>query len=332
MLVCPLHAKSISVSDLTIAAMAATSVILMPNIAVIILTLNEAMHLDRAIQSLGPLAKKVIVVDSFSTDETLEIARAHGATILQNKFVNHSRQFQWALDNIEVDCDWIMRLDADEVLQPALVEEITTKLATLSPDIVGVNLKRRHVFMGRWIRRGGRYPLTLLRIWRRGQGRVENRWMDEHIIIWGGDTVTFESDFVDHNLTDLTFFIDKHNEYATREAIDRLNDEFSFFEADEAVSAGGSSGQARVKRVIKQRLYNPLPFGVGPVGYFLWRYLVQLGFLDGREGLIYHFLQGYWYRFLVEAKVLELRRATCHLSNPAEIKATLAKLTKLPLE
>jgi glycosyltransferase involved in cell wall biosynthesis len=305
-------------------------VILMPNIAVIILTFNEAMHLDRAIQSLGPLAKKVFVVDSFSTDETLEIARARGAKILQNKFVNHSRQFQWALDNIEADCDWIMRLDADEVLQPTLVEEIITKLTTMSPAIVGVNLRRRHIFMGRWIRRGGRYPLTLLRIWRHGYGRVENRWMDEHIITWGGDTITFESDFVDHNLTDLTFFVEKHNDYATREAIDRLNDEFCFLEADE--TSGGISGQARVKRVVKERLYNPLPFGIGPLGYFLWRYIVQLGFLDGREGLIYHFLQGYWYRFLVEAKVLELKRAIFGLHNPAEIKARLSLLTNLVIE
>lgn len=304
----------------------------MSDIAVIILTFNEARHLERAIRSLKSVAKEIIVVDSFSTDETVEIARGLGAKTVQRKFRNQSDQFQWALDNIKIDCGWIMRLDADEVLEPGLVEEITTRLPMLPSDIVGINLKRKHIFLDRWISHGGRYPLMLLRIFRRGHGRIEKRWMDEHIVVWGGRTVTFDNDFVDHSLTDLTVFIEKHNKYATREAIERLNMEYDLFPRDAAVSAGASSSQARTKRSLKERFYNRLPFGVGPLSYFLWRYFARLGFLDGIEGLIYHFLQGFWYRFLVEAKVLELRRAVSHLHSPTEIKSELGRLTGLTIE
>jgi glycosyltransferase involved in cell wall biosynthesis len=299
----------------------------MTDLAIIIPTYNEARHIERAIASTKGVATEIIVVDSFSTDRTDDLARLCGAKVMQHVFINYAQQFQWALDNASIAAEWIMRLDADEVLEPALVEEIRAKLPSLPPDVVGVNIKRKHFFMGRWIRHGGRYPLTLLRIWRRGRGRIENRWMDEHIVVSGGRTVDFVNDFADHNLNDLSFFTDKHNKYATREAIDRLNDMFGLFAADRAVSAGASSAQARLKRFVKERAYNRLPFGLGPLGYFLWRYTAKLGFLDGREGLIYHFLQGFWYRFLVEARFLELRRAVSHIRDPAEVKGELSRLT-----
>ncbi len=302
------------------------------NLAVVILTYNEARHIERAIASVEGVATEIIVIDSFSTDRTVDLARSLGVTVLQHAFVTQAQQFQWALHNAPITADWVMRLDADEVPSPELVEEISAKLTGLPAEVVGINLKRRHIFMGRWIRHGGRYPLTLLRIWRRGHGRIENRWMDEHIVVSGGRTVTFDNDFADHSLTDLTFFTDKHNKYATREAIDRLNEEFGLFARDDAVSAGASSAQARMKRFVKDRLYNRLAFGVGPLCYFLWRYFMQAGFLDGQEGLVYHFLQGFWYRFLVEAKMLELRRAVARLHDAAEIKTELGRLTGLAID
>jgi len=305
----------------------------MIDLAAVILTRNEERHITRVLDNVATIAREIFVIDSYSTDRTVDLARAHPCTtVFKHEFINHAAQFQWALDNVKTDCNWIMRLDADEVIEADLVEEIETKIPTLPSDVVGVNLNRKHIFLDRWIRHGGRYPLVLLRIWRRGQGRIENRWMDEHVIVWGGRTVTFDGGFSDYNLNDLSFFIDKHNKYATRESIDRLNEEYGLFACDDAVSAGASSSQARVKRFVKQRLYNRFPFGVGPLLYFLWRYIAQLGFLDGREGLIYHFLQGFWYRFLVEAKVLELRRAVSHLRDPAEIKAELAHLTGLAID
>ena len=305
----------------------------MADLAVIILTRNEERHIERALGNVADVAREIFVVDSYSTDRTVALAQENPrATVLQHEFINHSDQFQWALDTIKTDCAWIMRLDADEMLDAALLDEIETKLPTLPSEVVGVALKRKHIFMGRWIRYGGRYPIVLLRIWRRGTGRIENRWMDEHIVVSGGRTITFHSDFSDVNLNDLTSFTAKHNDYATREAIERLNDEFGLFARDRAVSVGAGGRQARVKRITKLRLYNRLPFGVGPVFYFIWRYFALLGFLDGREGFIYHFLQGFWYRLLVEAKTHELRRAVSRLRHISEIKAELAQLTDLHIQ
>jgi len=299
---------------------------------VIILTYNEEQHIVRAIQSVSSFAHEVFVVDSHSTDNTLALAHAQGARVIQHAFVNQAKQFQWALENLPLSAAWTMRLDADEVVEPDLATEIAERLPVLPAAVVGVNLRRKHIFLGRWVRHGGRYPLILLRLWRRGQGRVEDRWMDEHITVTGGDTLTFNGDFCDHNLSDLTAFTEKHNRYATREAIDVLNQRYRLFAVEEAAPAVISSRQARARRYIKEHIYNRLPYPLAALGYFLWRYVAKLGFLDGRSGLAYHFLQGYWYRFLVGAKVHELDRAICRLTTNAERLGELQKQTGFALE
>lgn len=296
-------------------------------LSAVILTFNEELHLERALASISGFTKEIFVIDSFSTDRTIEIALAHGAIVLQNKFINQAKQFQWALDNAPISGEWILRLDADEIIESDLATEIVQKLPALAPDVVGINLKRKHIFMDRWVKHGGRYPLVMLRIWRKGHGRIENRWMDEHIVIWGGRAVTFEGGFADHNLNDLTFFTDKHNKYATREAIEILNQRLNFNPRDHSVTTESTSLQTAAKFFIKEHIYNHIPFTISAFMYFVWRYIFQLGFLDGRSGLIYHFLQGYWYRFLVGAKVMELERAISHLTDKQAITEELSRLT-----
>lgn len=301
-------------------------------LAVVILTHNEERHITRALGSVAGIATEVFVVDSFSTDRTVELAKAKGATVLQNKFINYAKQFQWALDHAPITASWIMRLDADEVIEADLNARIRDELARLPDDVVGINLKRKHIFLGRWIRHGGRYPLVLLRIWRRGHGRIEDRWMDEHMILWGGRTVTFDGGFADHNLNDLTFFTDKHNKYATREAIDVINARRRLFRRDVDLVREQGSRQAAIKRWIKEKLYNRVPYQVSTPSYFLFRMIFQLGFLDGKEGLVYHGLQGFWYRFLVGAKVQELEAAIAHIADPADVRAELRRLTGLAID
>lgn len=296
-------------------------------LAVIILTHNERLHIARALKSVAGIAREIFVIDSYSTDDTTDLARAHGAIVFEHKFINYAKQFQWALDNVPITSEWVMRLDADEVVEADLAAEISSKLPQLPEEVVGINLKRKHIFLGRWIRHGGRYPLVLLRIWRRGKGRIEDRWMDEHMIVWGGRTVTFEGGFADHNLNDLTFFTDKHNKYATREAIDVLNQRFGWLTRDQALSAKSASEQAAIKRFIKENIYNRMPFWLAAIGYFLYRYVVQFGFRDGVEGLIYHFLQGFWYRFLVGAKVFEFERALAKIPDKEAKRQELARLS-----
>ncbi|MEW6454518.1 MAG: glycosyltransferase family 2 protein [Pseudomonadota bacterium] len=303
----------------------------MNDLSVIILTYNEEIHIARAIDSVAGIADQIVVVDSFSTDRTVEIAKELGATVLRRKFDNQARQFQWALDTAAISGAWVMRLDADEVIEPDLAAEIKAGLPSLPPGVTGINLKRKHIFMGRWIRHGDRYPVTLLRIWRRGMASVEERWMDEHVVLSSGRAVTFEGGFADHNLHDLSHFIDKHNRYATREAVEVLNQRHGLFAAAPGVETDTWS-QAGLKRNVKLRFYNRLPFALAALSYFLYRYVIRGGFLDGREGLIYHGLQGGWYRFLVGAKVIELERAIAGCNDRGEALKRLAAATGLTLE
>jgi hypothetical protein len=225
-----------------------------------------------------------------------------GADVLQNDWINHATQFNWGLDNANIQTSWVLRLDADEVLTEQSIEVISGACRDASDKVSGFTINRQIHFMGRWIRHGSIYPLRMLRLFRYGKGRCEQRWMDEHIVV-DGDVEHIEADIIDDNLNNLSWWIDKHNGYATREVIDIVL-------SDDSEGRGSNlqmSGQAKFKRWMKESVYNRLPLGVRPGVYFLYRYLIRLGFLDGREGLIFHVLQGFWYRFLVDAKLLEVR-------------------------
>jgi glycosyltransferase involved in cell wall biosynthesis len=299
-----------------------------PSVAVVILTYNESIHLPRALEHVRSFAKEVFVVDSFSTDNTVELAKAGGAMVLQHPFTNYARQFEWALENAPITAEWVMRLDAEEIIESDLAEEIVSKLPELPADVTGVNLNRKTIFQGKFIRHGGRYPLTLLRIWRRGKGHIEDRWMDEHMYLTDGRTVTFKGGFADHNLLDLTFFTAKHNSYASREALDALSQRLKLFEPQIALTGESTATQAKIKRFFKESLYNRLPFEISATLYFLFRYVIQLGFLDGRAGFMYHVLQGFWYRYLVGAKLREMELAARRAKSDEERRAVLARLSR----
>jgi len=276
------------------------------NLSIVILTFNEELHIERCIKSLLPIAKNIFIIDSYSTDDTVNIAKSLGAKVYKNPWKNYATQYQWGLDNCPIDTKWVMRMDADEYILPELVGEIKTKLPRLEDNISGVYIKRRVYFKDRWIKHGSYYPTCLLRIWKNSDGRMEQRWMDEHIKLSQGETVQFENDLVDDNLNDLTWWTTKHNNYATREAVDILNIIYEFLEYDEVPTKFCGTQEQR-KRWLKKR-YAKLPLFTRPFIYFMWRYIVKLGFLDRKQGLIWHFLQGFWYRFLVDAKVYEIEK------------------------
>jgi glycosyltransferase involved in cell wall biosynthesis len=276
------------------------------SLTAIILTCNEEIHIERCLIGLRDIAARIIVVDSFSSDGTIEIARALGAEVFTRRWKNYADQFQWALDNVAITTDWIVRLDADEYFEPALKRELAERLPSLGASVVGVQLRRKVIFRGRWIRHGGYYPTLLLRIWRNGSGRIEQRWMDEHIVLPGGQCVAFASDFVDHNLNDITHWTDKHNRYATRQMVDFINLEFGLFPVDRALEAGAGS-QARLKRFLRNGVFGRAPLYWRGLAYFFLRYVLRLGFLDGRAGFVFHFLQGLWNWILVDAKIEEAR-------------------------
>lgn len=271
-------------------------------LTVVILTRDEERHIARAIGSVRGLASQIIVMDSGSTDRTVEIAQSLGAEVLTNPWTNHARQFNHTLDLLPAGTDWVMRLDADEVVSPDLSREIAATLPHLAPATEGVTIGRRISFMGRPIRYGGLFPIQVLRIFRHGAGRCEDRWMDEHIKV-SGPVVGLKGEILDDNLNSLTWWTTKHNSYASREVVDLLNLKHGFMTHDTV--AGLAGGQAGIKRWLKEKLYARLPRGFRAFAYFFWRYILRLGFLDGREGLAFHVLQGFWYRFFVDAKLAE---------------------------
>lgn len=302
----------------------------LPGITTVILTCDEAVHIARAIASARVFSREVLVVDSFSRDDTVAIARSMGARVVQNAWVNYARQFRFALEDCAIRTEWVLRLDADEVIGADLADQFAAVLPTLPLEVTGVVLTRQHIFMGRWVRHGGRYPLRLLRLWRNGLGEVEDRWMDEHVRVRSGRTIALPGLFADACERDIAFFVAKHNGYAAREAVDVLARKYGLFDAP-VLTAAGSGRQARARRWVKERLYNRLPFGVGPLAYFLYRYVLQFGFLDGRRGLIYHLMQGLWYRFLVDVRVLELERALRGCATREARLAALRRATGLKL-
>ena len=280
----------------------------MLDLSVIILTLNEELDIARCIESVLPLTRNIFVVDSFSTDATVAVAESLGAKVCRRKWKNYSDQFQWALDNLPFASTWVMRLDGNEYLEQPLQGELATKLPSLPDDVNGVFLNMKVFFNGRWIRYGGFYPLILLRIWRVGHGRIERRWMDEHIVLNAGSkTITMQHNMVDDNRKGISFWVGKHNAYASREAVDILNKKYSFFQDDDAFAAF-DGGQAKMKRLMKDGLYSFCPLGVRALLYFLYRYFFRFGFLDGKNGFVFNFMQGFWYRFLVDLKVNEIEK------------------------
>ncbi|MDH6312730.1 glycosyltransferase involved in cell wall biosynthesis [Parabacteroides sp. PFB2-10] len=278
----------------------------MLDLSVIILTYNEEMHIQRCVENMKSIAKDVFIVDSYSTDATLDIAKESGATIFQNKWENnYAKQFNWALENLPIQTKWVLRLDADEYCTQELIEELKEKLPIQPDDVTGILLKRRHYFLGKWIKKGV-YPVKLLRIFRYKKAFCEQRLMDEHIQITEGRCVEFQYDFVDYNLNNISWWSIKHVGYAIREAADLLDIEYNLKNDQSAI--GNIGVQAHKKRKLKES-YVRKPLFLRPFLYFIYRYIVRLGFTEGKEAFLWHFLQGWWYRTLVDAKVWEVKRA-----------------------
>ncbi|WP_206072742.1 glycosyltransferase family 2 protein [Mesorhizobium temperatum] len=273
-------------------------------IHVVILTLNESIHIARCIESCKNQVESVTVIDSGSTDGTIEIAEKLGAEVISHPWKNYATQLNFGLSALVTRGGWLMRIDADEVLDPATPCSLSETVSQVGDDCDGILVQRRIYFLGRRIRYGAIEPSWQLRLWRNGRGRCEQRWMDEHVIV-SGNVQKSGVIISDINLNSLTWWTAKHNQYASREAIDLLNARFKFLRIDK-LPASGSSPQARARRFLKEKVYLRTPAGVRTIAYFLYRYFVRLGFLDGRPGFYFHVLQGLWYRGLVDAKIFEI--------------------------
>lgn len=279
----------------------------MLDIAVIILTYNEEKHIERCIINAQKISKNIFLVDSFSTDATVQIAENLGAIIYQNKWENnYAKQFNWGLNNLPIDTKWVFRLDADEYLTNELIDELHHKIPNIDCDISGVVFPLKRFFLNHYVKRGiGK--MNLLRLFRFGKAQCEERWMDEHIKINEGTTVLFDNAFCDHNLNNIGWWTQKHDTYSIREAIDLLNVEYNFLPEENNSLAYSMSSDAEEKRKKKLK-YSKLPLFWRSFFFFIYRFVFKLGFTEGKEAFLWHFLQGWWYRTLVDAKIYEIKK------------------------
>ncbi|MCK6589043.1 MAG: glycosyltransferase family 2 protein [Polyangiaceae bacterium] len=270
-----------------------------PDLAVVILTYNEEDNIAQALGSVCGWARQVFVLDSWSSDRTLEIANQFDCIVQQNKFEDYGRQRNHALDALPITTQWIFFLDADEWIPSDLRREITDVLAR-SPRENGFLVKYRMMWMGRWIKRGY-YPTWLLRLFRRGKARCERRSVNEHLIL-EGEAGRLENDFIHEDRKSLSRWIQKHDAYAEREPAEL------FKEPEGYIDASLFGTQAERKRWVRYKVWNRLPPLVRPVAYFWYRYFLRGGILDGREGFVFHALQAFWFPLLIDAKYLEMKR------------------------
>lgn len=277
----------------------------MLSISVVILTFNEEIHIRRCLENVKAIAQHIFVVDSYSNDKTVEISREMGVDVVQHVWPgNQAEQFNWALDNLPIETEWILRLDADEYLTSKLKEEMTEKLPFLSDDISAIVLPLGRKFQGRLLQHGIVNSVRMIRLFRYGKARYEVRLMDEHLLVMSGTTINFKHKFVDDNLLPIQDFVTKHNGYSLKEAVMLLDAELHLLEVtDEGVYC------EEVKKKRKGKLkYAHMPLFMRALGYFCYRYFFKLGFLDGKEGFLWDFFQGLWYRMLVDVKVMEIKR------------------------
>ncbi len=267
-------------------------------ISVIILTYNEETNLPTCLNQLK-WAKEVFVVDSFSTDQTVEIAKRFGAKVFQRNWTIYYEQMNWALENLPISTEWIFVCDADEWVTGGLANEIQ-EIALKKGDKFGYYIERKTVFLGRMLKHSGRYPDKVLRLFRRGKGRYEECIAHERFIL-DGKAGYLRNPLIHDDRRDLFEYLNRHNRYSSLEAQLRYQIKNQGVKSDFRASFIGDWGQRR--RAVKYKIWYKLP--LRPILRFIWMYFVKFGFMDRKEGFIYVLLASF-HEFNINIKYWEL--------------------------
>lgn len=274
----------------------------MKNFTIILLTYNEEQNLPECLDSMAQLKAPIFAVDSYSNDRTLDILEAHHIPYLQHPFENYACQRNWAQANSPFDTEWVFHLDAGERLTPELVQWLNDKFDP-NAEVEGYMFSRRTLFFGKWIKYGGHYPNYHLRLYRKNHGHCENKVYDQHFIVNGEKKVVPAGiDIIDTVTDTIKNFTVSHARWAQLEAAEIVSSQKMKGE----VNARFFGSPIERRRWLKNNLFQKTPLFIRSFMYFFYRYFLKLGFLDGRLGLVFHFLQGFWFRFLIDAMVLEL--------------------------
>ncbi len=278
-------------------------------LSVIVLTYNEERNLPDCLKSVKGWTKEIFVVDSGSDDRTLEIAKKFGAAVFRHRFETHAKQWDWALASLPISTQWILAIDADQLVSPQLASEIKNLLVCASQlqQVHGAFIRRRQVFRNRWIRHGGYYPKYLLKLFRRDKVRIDYNDLVDHHFYVDGPLVKLKHDLIESNRKedDISFWVEKHNRYAAlfaQEEYDWRN------HSNFGLLKHRLFGNPDERTLWLKSVWYRLPLYVRPALYFFYRYFLRLGFLDGKQGFIFHFLHSFWFRLLVDINLDELRK------------------------
>ena len=273
---------------------------------VVILTFNEEQNLAACLDAVRPWAANVFVVDSGSTDATLRIAEARGATVVTHPFKTHALQWQWALATLPIATDWVLALDADQQVSPELAAAIAAHVAAPG-EARGAFLCRRQVFRGKWIRFGGYYPKYLLKLFRRDAVTIDEGDLVDHHFTVADRTVKLDGDLIEDNRNEarIADWTAKHNRYAVLQAQQEIRERGE----TSRLSITALTGAPDVRIRYLKQVWSGLPVFARPCVYVFYRYILRFGFLDGKQGFVFHVLQGFWYRLLVDINIDELRQA-----------------------
>lgn len=275
----------------------------MADLTAIVLTKNESKNIMACLKSIRGFAKRVVVVDSGSTDDTVELAQKYGADVYYNEFEYYAQQFNWAIDNTSITTKWILRLDADERFTPELCKEAEMLMEQhFRDDVNGITMEAWLYFLGKRLKHGLSKKRKLM-IFKRGMGRIEDRKRDAHTIISSGRSVFTKERFIHYDFKDITSFISKYNFYSTKEMQDYID-----YKNDRTDQNIKSDKLIQKKRKRKFGLYYKAPRFFRAWLWFMYNYYLKLGFLDGKEGYIFHYFECYWYRYLVDAKIYEYEK------------------------
>jgi len=271
-------------------------------ISVVFLTYNDERLIEEGLQSILGWVDEIYVVDSGSTDGTLEIVRRYTDKIITHPFENYAAQRRWAQANLPLANEWVFHIDSDERVTPELCATLQNFFAGSDADQVdGVMFPRRTVFMGRWIRHGGHYPVYHVRLFRKTKGQCEDRLYDQHFTV-EGKVIKVSGDLIDVISTSLESWTLRHVRWAGLEVQQQLGNG-----ATNQVQEKLDGTPIEQRRWLKTFIFGRTPLFLRVFAYFFYRYFFRLGFLDGTEGLIFHFLQGCWFRFYIDAKIWEAK-------------------------
>jgi glycosyltransferase involved in cell wall biosynthesis len=273
-------------------------------IAAVVLTLNEEKNVEACLKSVAGWCREIFVVDSGSTDRTGEICRRYTDQIFSHPFEDHPSQWNWALQNLPLTCDWVLPLDADLVISEGLRREMAAAVLKDVPGINGYYARHRYFFWGVPMRGFKGHSVCLFR---RSRTQLDFGELVDHRFVIDGETAHLhgEIDEINQNEWDIDVWIDKHQKYSTRMATQEVLSQAG--EIDHSLTPN-LWGNPDARMVWIKGRWSKLPLFFRPCAYFIYRYFLRLGFLDGKVGLLYHFLHAFWFRFLVDLKIAALRR------------------------